>query len=110
MTTASRKSKPKTPAAYIKAINQYAGREFAADIEWSSSCNPNATRYITNENGASIEDPTGAPGCGNRYYSRDIPRDPTTGAKLERFICPNPNCGASLRSFGNLTRFGPASE
>ena len=96
-------AKPKSNKEFIAALNKHAGARFAADVEWSTYCNKEKTRYIEVEEQA-VEDPDGTRGCGTNYYQSSIPRD-EQGYYKERFSC---KCGASLRAFTGLTRFGKA--
>lgn len=98
-------SKPKVNREFIKALNTHAGKRFAADNEWSTYCNKTKVRFIEVD-GQAVEDPDKRFGCGANYYQNTIPRD-HEGYFQERFTCA---CGASLRCFQNLVRFGPAPE
>ena len=83
--------------------------EFGADLEWSVSCNPNReAKWDDGAGGLTIQnDEAGTPmkGCGTRVYQKDIAK--LDGKFVERMTCPG--CAASLRAFGNLTRFKPAT-
>lgn len=92
---------PKSNKEMIVALNKHAGEAFSADNEWSCFCNKDKVRFISSD-GQAVEDPDGTKGCGKNYYQRDIPRD-AEGYYQERFDC---QCGASLRAFQNLVRFG----
>jgi hypothetical protein len=92
----------KTNREFINALNAHAGKRFAADNEWSANCASNRVRYIEVD-GRPIEDPDKKFGCGNRIYQNNLVRD-AEGYYQERQTCPK--CGASIRCFQNLTRFG----
>jgi hypothetical protein len=94
--------RPSKNREFIEEFNKFAGAQFTADNEWSASCNEKNTRYILVD-GQAIEDPDGRKGCGTRVYQSDLQRD-AEGYYLERQNCPK--CGASIRCFQNLTRFG----
>lgn len=88
-------------------VNSHAGNVFGAEIGGRASCDEERVRYITvgiagSDQTETKEDPMGTPGCGARYYTREIPRDPKTGQAVERFQCA---CGASLRVFNQIERF-----
>ena len=95
----------------ITYINGLAsGKEVKADWEWSSFCNPKKDVY--DESGKRSE---GNKGCGQRYFQSQMTKK--DGVYSERFTCTGEitqadgtkvPCGASLRAFGNLTRFKPA--
>jgi hypothetical protein len=89
------------------AVNSHAGQFFKAKVEWSAKCDASKTRFLQAEDNTSVEDPSGAKGCGTKLYESKIPRNPD-GSYPERFACPQ--CGAYLRAFGNITRFRPPSE
>lgn len=95
----------------VQALNATAGKEFSADWEWSAFCNPK--RDIYGEDGKVIE---GVKGCGKRHYSDSFKGK---DGYNDRLICDGQvesstqpgtkeSCNASIRAFGNLTRFGPA--
>ena len=90
----------------MAVINKHAGAKFVANNEWSAYCNRNKIRYVTDESGHSVEDPSGTMGCGANYYSSGLPRN-ADGSKADRLTC---NCGAALMARGNLVRFRPAQS
>jgi hypothetical protein len=103
--------RPKTNAAYAQALLKHAGQEFTAAIEFSWNCNPKKDIYVDDGNGSTavVE---GKVGCGTRYYQRDVakvasnPDDPASPKGYPvRITCSNPDCGASVRAFPNLTAF-----
>lgn len=105
--------RPKTNAAYIKALQAYAGKEFGADVEWSWSCNPKRTVWIPDDQGGSIEHPEGVQGCGKRYYQNNIDkvegqyplRITCVGTRIDAATGESVTCGAIIRAFANLTNF-----
>lgn len=91
---------------FIAKLVAQGGKEFTADLEWSTYCNDQKQIYVEGEGGAlqpGVQDDAGTPvmGCGTRYYQKDWPRD-ENGAFKPRLACA---CGASLRPFGNLRNF-----
>ena len=92
--------------ALHEVIVSHAGQYFTAANEWSSYCNDQKTRYISDGAGGSVEDPSGTKGCGKRVYSRDIPKGPA-GEDLDRFPCA---CGAQLLAFQQLSNFQPGPK
>lgn len=104
-------ARPKTNAAYAQALVKQAGREFAADVEFSYNCNPKKEIYVDDGTGGQ-QKVDGKLGCGTRYYQRDVskelsdPNDPSSPrVQPLRITCGNPECGASIRAFPNLTGF-----
>lgn len=93
---------------FIDAVVKQAGKEFVADIEWSTVCNAERQIYVKDESGnlAAAVDEAGNPvmGCGEKYYMGSWARD-TEGKYKDRLDC---KCGASLRPFGNLRNFKTA--
>lgn len=97
-------------SAYIHALNEQAGKEFVADVEWQSSCNPK--REIFKDGKVQ----KGSAGCGARFALRAYPRKDggevfqipkaPGGAWVDEFSCPK--CSAVVRAFGQLTRFQAA--
>ena len=88
---------------------RHAGQSFWADIEWSWGCNKNRDIYTDDGQGGSIP-VAGQKGCGARYYmggKSGIPRG-ADGKYPLRIVCGNPECGALIRAFANLTNFHPA--
>jgi hypothetical protein len=110
---------PKFNIDYINLMNKYGGREFGADLEWTTNCNEENQIYIEEVDQATgaitlvpgVDGATGQPvkGCGARYYMNHWPRDPQNGNRYRsRLICGGKNgvpCGASLRPFGQLRNF-----
>lgn len=95
-------AKPGRQKEIAEALVSHGGELFGATNEWSISCNANKVRYIDNGEGATVEDPSGEKGCGNRAYQRDLARDPS-GLYYENQPCQK--CGALVRPFQNLGRF-----
>jgi hypothetical protein len=93
--------------AYIHALNEQAGKEFIADVEWQSNCSPK--REIFKDSKVQ----KGVMGCGARFAMRSYPRKDggevyqipkaAGGAWVDEFSCPK--CGAIVRAFGQLARF-----
>ena len=94
-----------TQKELAKQIEGLAEQQFLADNEWSSYCNSNKARYISDATGGSVVDPEGTKGCGTRIYQRDLPKG-GDGQPLERFPCPK--CQAALLAFQNLGRYSKA--
>lgn len=94
--------RPTTNKGYAQALQKYQGQEFSATVEFSWRCNPERDAYFDDGNGgqAKVE---GRTGCGARYYQRDVPK--VEGIYPVRITCSNPECGASVRAFPNLTGF-----
>jgi len=96
------------PRAWADALITHANEEFGARVEWSAFCNPNKVRYILDDQGNAIEDPSGVKGCGANVYEPDIPRNEDKTFML-RFECGS--CGeddgthAYLRAYANLAEF-----
>jgi hypothetical protein len=104
-------ARPRTNRAYADALIKQAGREFTATSEFSYRCSDTREIYVDDGNGgqAKVE---GKMGCGTRYYQRDVskvlsdPGDPASPKVYPvRITCSNPDCGASVRAFPNLTGF-----
>ncbi len=100
-------ARPKTNKAYALAFQKYAGKEFGATEEFSWRCDAKRAAYFDDGNGgtAKVDDGAGGErvGCGARYYQRDVPK--VEGGYPVRITCSNPECGASVRAFPNLTGF-----
>lgn len=106
-------ARPKTNLAYAQALLKQAGREFGATVEYSWRCRDD--REIRVDDGTGTGATTvveGKMGCGARYYQRDVskvpsnPADPASPTVYPvRITCSNPDCGASVRAFPNLTAF-----
>lgn len=94
--------------AFIDAVVAQGGKEFVADIEWSTYCNNEKQIYVQTDDGglAPAVDEAQNPvlGCDTRYYQKDWPKD-TDGRYKDRLTC---KCGASLRPFGSLRNFKTA--
>lgn len=96
-------ARPKTNKEYALALVKYAsGKEISANQEFSWHCNPNKDIYVDDGAGGSVQQ-DGKPGCGARYYQRDVAK--VEGQFPVRITCSNPECGALIRAFGNLTGF-----
>lgn len=105
--------RPTTNLAYAKALLAFAGREFTATNEFSYRCSPDRDIYVDDGQGGTSQ-VEGRKGCGQRYYQRDVqkvlsdPADPNSARVYPvRITCGNPECGASIRAFPNLTGFKP---
>jgi len=94
--------RPATNKAYAQALQKYAGKDFGATVEFSYRCNPERDAYFDDGAGgqAKVE---GRVGCGARYYQRDVAK--VEGVQPVRITCSNPECGASIRAFPNLSGF-----
>lgn len=104
-------ARPKTNKDYAQALLKQAGREFSADIEFSWNCRDDREIYVDDGTGGTSK-VEGKMGCGTRYYQRDVakvlsdPNDPASPKVTPvRITCSNPDCGASVRAFPNLTAF-----
>ena len=104
-------AKPPTNAAYAQTLMKQAKREFTADIEWSWYCNEKKDIRTDNGQGGTMV-VEGQPGCGQRYYQKDVekvpsnPEDPNSPKVFPvRITCGSPGCGANVRAFANLVRF-----
>lgn len=101
--------RPVTNKAYAQALQKHAGEEFTAEVEFSYQCNPKRDAYFDDGNGgqAKAADPSSTSGsrlgCGTRYYQKDVPK--VDGVQPVRITCGNPECGASVRAFPNLSGF-----
>lgn len=108
-TSLADKTPIRTQSDWIRAINAHAGRSIWLDLGGSARCDDTRVRYILTvnpedpESYLAVEDPDGHHGCGHKYYTRDVKRDPETGQPLERFQCDK--CGASLRVFQQIEKF-----
>ena len=103
--------RPKTNIDYAEALRAQAGKQFAATVTWSWSCNPKRNIYVEDGDGGTQE-VEGTLGCGQRFYQRDIGKQPVNPEQPDgvkeyplRITCGNPDCGASLRAFPNLEGF-----
>jgi len=95
--------RPATNKAYAQALMKYAGKDFGATVEFSYNCNPKREIYVDDGTGGQ-QKVEGRMGCGARYYQRDVPKE-EDGSYPLRITCSNPDCGASIRAFPNLTGF-----
>ena len=103
--------RPRTNKAYAEALLKLAGREFTATNEFSWRCSDQREIYVEDGSGGTSK-VEGKMGCGSRYYQRDVqkalsdPNDPASPKVYPvRITCSNPDCGASVRAFPNLTGF-----
>lgn len=96
--------RPKTNKDYAQALMKFGGKEFEATVEWSYRCDPKKEIYADDGTG-NQQKVEGKFGCGARYYQRDVPKE--NGLQPIRITCGNPECGASIRAFANLTGFKP---
>lgn len=98
--------RPTSPRAYAEVLMTASNeaKEFAADVEWSWGCNDKRPAQWPDETGALVEASNAegvVMGCGTKHYQKDVKK--VDGAFPERVACSK--CGASLRAFGNLSRF-----
>ncbi len=106
-------ARPRTNKDYALALIKLAGQTFTANQEFSWNCNPKKDIYVDDGTGTgNTTQVEGKPGCNARYYQRDVqkvpsnPDDPASPKVYPlRIQCSNPDCGASIRAFGNLTGF-----
>jgi hypothetical protein len=91
--------KPASNQEYIRTLQQQSGKEFSADLRYSWVCSPDRNKRIKRADGT-IEE-VQEKGCGDKYYQEDVPKLPSGEVPYE-ITCGHPNCGASLRAFGNL--------
>ena len=89
---------------YIDQIKKLSGKEFAADIEFTWYCNKKKNVRVDDGDG-NIQEVEGRLGCGVSYYQNDVPTE--EGVTPVRITCANPECGANLRAWPQLTRFRP---
>lgn len=94
--------KPATNLAYGQALMKYAGKEFQATQEFSWRCRDDKEIYALDDSGTP-QKVEGKFGCGARYYQKDVQK--VDGQYPTRIQCSNPECGASIRAFGNLGAF-----
>jgi hypothetical protein len=119
---------PKTNQEYVALVMKHAGKEFGADVEWTTNCNEERQIFIEvqKQDGAGnplVDAATGqaltellpgvdaanqpVKGCGARYYMNNWPKG-SDGRYLPRMTCSGKDgrpCGASLRPFGQLRNF-----
>lgn len=97
--------KPKTNKDYATEMQKFAGKDFGATVEFSWRCNPDKPIYIDDGSGtgATTKHPDEKPGCGARYYQRDVPK--VNGEYPVRITCSNPECNANIKAYANLTDF-----
>ena len=102
------KNRPATNKAYIDrliaASQKAGGASFGADVEYSWSCNDQRAAYFDDGNGGTQQavgdDGEPKKGCGKKYYQGTVAK--VDGAFPVRIAC---ECGATIRAFGNPTRF-----
>lgn len=92
---------PKTNKAFAQALIKYAGKTFGATVEFSYHCNPKKDIYVDDGQGGQAKGDK--MGCDARYYMRDVAK--VNGLQPLRITCGNPECGASVRAYANLTGF-----
>jgi hypothetical protein len=93
----------RTPQDWINCLNQFAGQVFPAETGLQGQCRKDKVKWIPDGQGGQIEDPTGAMGCGKRYYSQSFKLP--DGTYAERLQCQTPGCGAIIRGFAQIDRF-----
>ena len=105
---------PGSNKGFGEAVQRHPGQQFKSNLEWTARCSLERQAYYEQEDEAgnsslqpAVEEDGTTPtnGCGNRYYMNDWPKD-ESGRYKERKVC---TCGASLRPFGQLRNFKPAS-
>lgn len=93
---------------FITAVVAQGGKEFVADVEWSTYCSDQKQAYYEDESGNLQpwvdEDGGEHMGCGERYYMNNWVRG-EDGKYKPRLVC---KCGASLRPFAGLRQFKTA--
>jgi hypothetical protein len=94
--------RPVSNKAYAQALQKYAGKDFGATVEFSYRCSDQREAYFDDGQGGQ-QRVEGKMGCGSRWYQRDVPK--VDGLQPVRITCTNPECGASVRAFPNLTGF-----
>ena len=95
--------RPANNKAYAAAcVTALAGKEFGATVEFSYRCSDQREAYFDDGQGGQ-QKVEGRMGCGVRYYQRDVAK--VDGVQPVRITCPNPECGASVRAFPNLSGF-----
>lgn len=100
------KSRPKTVDALVAQITKYRGKTMRLEHGLTAQCRGDKVRYIlvqTAEGESTIQDPTGAKGCGARYYTKDF-KNPENNTFDTEIQC---DCGAVLRGFEQVERFLP---
>ncbi len=101
------KERPKSARGYADVLmaKSLEGAEFTADIEWSWHSNENKAARFPQEGGrleeVAGEDGQPLKGSGERWYQKDVPKQEDGTFPL---YVTDAN-GASVRAFGNLTRF-----
>lgn len=108
---ATQRDRPKSIEALMAGINKYAGKTVRLKTGLSAQCRPEAVRYIAVQLPPAdpggqpqlsvVQDPTGAKGCGKRYYTKDFKSTPEEvaageGPYVTELAC---SCGAALRGF-----------
>lgn len=110
-------ARPKTNLEYAKALMQFAGKEFTADVEWNWYCNPKNDIRVDDGAGGTTQ-VEGQKGCGSRYYqggntgvqkALSDPNDPKSPLVWpERVECNGKDgvaCGNLVRAYPNLRNF-----
>lgn len=98
------------PKEWLAAILKTAGKVFRAEHGLTAHCQDNKVRYVNDANDptgrGSIEDPTGAFGCGQRHYTKDFRLSAAEGGGFSDIVyCKK--CHAKLRGFFQFERFLP---
>lgn len=109
------KSRPADPKMLEMLINKYAGKTVRLDHGLTTQCRPDKVRYIrvaVVEDGKTVErdiqDPTGAKGCGKRYYTPSFKNAATGGYDNEIACdCSTEQVTVVLRGFEQVDRFLP---
>lgn len=94
------KVRPTSNKGYIDLIVKHAGAEFGGDITYSFQCRADKPVRAMQDDGT-VQVVESQMGCGKRLYQKDITgfRD-AEGKYPTQIQCPD--CGAMLRTFGNL--------
>ena len=87
---------------YLDEIKKLSSQEFAADIEYTWNCSKKRNVRVDDGEG-NVQEIEGRLGCGQSYYQSDVPTE--EGVTPVRITCSNPECGANLRAWPQLTRF-----
>jgi len=105
------KTRPKAPADTIATVNKYAGKTLRGEHGLTAQCRDDKVRYILVQTRdasgqvteANIPDPTGAKGCGKRWYTKDF-KNPETGQYDQEIACicgtPPLEVAAALQAAG----------
>lgn len=104
------KSRPTSAEGLVAAITKHGGRTIRLETGLTGQCRADQAKYIevvTAEGSSVMQDPSGAKGCGKRYYTKDFKNpSPALGEPPydTEVACATPGCGAILRGFENVER------